>query len=596
MKEKIKILGIAPYEGMQSLMQQLAQKRSNIDLTVYVGDLNEGASIASKHTLQDFDVILSRGGTAELISSLSPIPVVEVQLSVYDILRAIKLAENYTDRYAIVGFPAITKNAQLLCDVLQYKIDIYTVHNVEEVQSTLQKLISEQCRLVLCDAVTNTHALSLGMQVILFTSGAESIESAFDQAVKTAETYQALVSKTEFFRTLLEDYLYHIFVYDEQGEMVYSSRNYLFSSAIMTAMKNYVPDILSKGDKKFYRDEGGLLVAVRGLKKVIHKQTYVAYYVNTRKVPLSLMKNGIRYFDREQAQQAMNPLYSSFFGIANPENPVQNELRKISQANDPVMILGEEGIQADQFAGLVYMQSKYQNKPLAIINCSQIRQNSWDFLVSHTNSPFSDTWTSIFIWKMELLTPEQSDQLLSIIQGLNLHKKNRMIFSCTLDKNGSIPESGKRIMNAISCLPLFIPPLRELKEGIPNLVSLAIMALNMQLATEVVGTEPEALQILQSYSWPQNYDQFFRVMKELVLTAEAPYLKASAVSRILLKEEPSPQNSISSNWPDLTKTMEEIQLEILCRVLSEESGNQSAAAKRLGISRSTLWRMLRKLP
>ena len=46
---------------------------------------------------------------------------------------------------------------------------------------------------------------------------------------------------------------------------------------------------------------------------------------------------------------------------------------------------------------------------------------------------------------------------------------------------------------------------------------------------------------------------------------------------------------------NLNRTLEEINLDILCRVLAEEGGNQSAAAKRLGISRTTLWRMLQKM-
>ena len=164
MDKKTKILGIAPYEGMKALMMRLAGQRDDIDLTVYVGDLEAGAEIASRHTFQDYDVILSRGGTAEMISSISPIPVVEIQLSVYDILRAIKLAENNNDRYAIVGFPGITKNARFLCDLLQYTIDIYTIHNPEEVQDTLTRLTTAGYRMVLCDVVTNSHAQRLGMR------------------------------------------------------------------------------------------------------------------------------------------------------------------------------------------------------------------------------------------------------------------------------------------------------------------------------------------------------------------------------------------------------------------------------------------------
>ena len=89
-QEKIRILGIAPYEGLKSVMQKMAADRNDIDLTVYVGDLQKGAELAQKNFHGNFDVIISRGGTAEMIGSLTDLPVIEITLSVYDVLRAIK--------------------------------------------------------------------------------------------------------------------------------------------------------------------------------------------------------------------------------------------------------------------------------------------------------------------------------------------------------------------------------------------------------------------------------------------------------------------------------------------------------------------------
>ena len=123
---KIKVLGIAPYEAMKTIMEKLARKRPQMDLDVYVGDLKKGVDIAQKYTQANYDVIISRGGTAEMIGKVTHIPVIEISLSVYDILRAMKLAENYSDKYAVVGFPGITGSAHLLCDLLQYKLDIVT--------------------------------------------------------------------------------------------------------------------------------------------------------------------------------------------------------------------------------------------------------------------------------------------------------------------------------------------------------------------------------------------------------------------------------------------------------------------------------------
>lgn len=591
MDKKTKILGIAPYEGMKSLMIRLADQREDIDLTVYVGDLEAGAEIASRHTLQDYDVILSRGGTAEMISSISPIPVIEIQLSVYDILRAIKLAENYNDRYAIVGFPGITKNARFLCDLLQYDIDIYTIHNQEEVYDTLTRLTMSGYRMVLCDVITNSQAQRLGMRSILFTSGSESIEAAFDQAVKTACTYEALISKAEFFRTLLEDYPYYVFVYDEQEELIYTSKEHDFSPSIMTAMKNYVPEILSEKSKKFYRDEGDLLVAVKGVRKLIYKQTFVVYYANTRKVPLSLIKNGVRYIDK---RQALEQYYSSFYGLTNPSGVYTPSLDQINQTGAPVMVLGEDGTGKEEMAAFIYSQGNFQNKPMAIIDCSRITDKGWQFLTEHTNSPFSDTETTIYIREIEFLSDKQFKELFSIIRDLNLYRQNHMIFSCTTHENEEINQNARLLMDHFNCLSFTLKPLRSNKEEIPNLANLYISNLNMQLAREIIGLEAEAFSLLKEYNWPGNYNQFKRIMTELFAVTDSSYIKAASLSRLLLREQPTavPGGGIPF---DLNRTLEEINLDVIRHVLAEEGGNQSQTAKRLGISRTTLWRMLQNI-
>ena len=144
MGEKIRILGIAPYEAMKTAMLRLAQNRSELELDVYVGDLHYGVEIVRHHMDEYYDAIISRGGTAELIEQVADVPVVEISLSVYDILRAMKLAENYKERYAIVGFPSITGSAHVLCDLLRYQIDIFTIHSGDEVLSTMEKISSWQ--------------------------------------------------------------------------------------------------------------------------------------------------------------------------------------------------------------------------------------------------------------------------------------------------------------------------------------------------------------------------------------------------------------------------------------------------------------------
>lgn len=100
------ILAIAPYEAMKDALLRAAESFPVLRLTAYTGDLEEGAEIVRQMGAEAYDAIISRGGTAELIRPVTELPVIEIPVSVYDVLRTIKLSENYTDQCAIVGFPA----------------------------------------------------------------------------------------------------------------------------------------------------------------------------------------------------------------------------------------------------------------------------------------------------------------------------------------------------------------------------------------------------------------------------------------------------------------------------------------------------------
>ena len=82
--QKTKILAVAPYEGMADILTDIAQSRDDIALTVQTGDLFTGRDIAMQLAHKNYDVIISRGGTAELIQSAVELPVIDISISVYD--------------------------------------------------------------------------------------------------------------------------------------------------------------------------------------------------------------------------------------------------------------------------------------------------------------------------------------------------------------------------------------------------------------------------------------------------------------------------------------------------------------------------------
>jgi DNA-binding NtrC family response regulator len=116
----------------------------------------------------------------------------------------------------------------------------------------------------------------------------------------------------------------------------------------------------------------------------------------------------------------------------------------------------------------------------------------------------------------------------------------------------------------------------------------------MELGRQVSGFEPEALNMMTRYNWPGNYTQFKHVLHELTILTPGPYISATDVAELLAQERkvyrrvPDPASAPSMSG----MTLSEICASVARQVLAENHGNQTQTARQLGISRTTLWRML----
>mgnify|MGYP002422731528 FL=1 len=173
-----------------------------------------------------------------------------------------------------------------------------------------------------------------------------------------------------------------------------------------------------------------------------------------------------------------------------------------------------------------------------------------------------------------------------------------MIFSCVCQPGEYTSAAGSLFMDKLCCLSLYLPPLRQMAERIPALVNQSLSYLNADMPRRIISVEPEAMALLQSFQWPHNYTQFRRVLGDLAVTAPRQVITAESVRELLRKERHmgvfSPHAENANAPLDLNRTLDEIDQDVAQRVVEETGGNQTAAAKRLGISRTTLWRLLQK--
>ena len=142
-------------------------------------------------------------------------------------------------------------------------------------------------------------------------------------------------------------------------------------------------------------------------------------------------------------------------------------------------------------------------------------------------------------------------------------------------------------------LKLSLPSLRERQEDIVKLSSLYLAQINTELGCQVIGFDEDAGELLRSFSWSGNNQQLVRVLRQLVLVVRDGLIHYKDLVQILRMEEHELAPDVREN--DFLKgTLDEINSRVIMAVLVQENMSRTRTIERLGISRSTLWRVLKR--
>jgi DNA-binding NtrC family response regulator len=136
----------------------------------------------------------------------------------------------------------------------------------------------------------------------------------------------------------------------------------------------------------------------------------------------------------------------------------------------------------------------------------------------------------------------------------------------------------------INVIPIHLPPLRERLEDVPLLVAAFTERLRERTGKKITGLSPEAMERFTSYSWPGN-------VRELKSALEYAFVIAEKGS-IVLEQLPHPLVSEPIRHSSRSKESEEKVA--LIEALRKSNGNQSEAARILGVNRVTVWNRMRK--
>lgn len=599
MGKKVRILGIAPYEAMQKTMIRAACTRDDIEVTALVGNMEDGANIVRQYENDNFDAIVSRGGTLLEIKKVTRKPVFEVPISYFDLLNVIKLVEHYVGKIAIITYPNIANSAKALCAILHYDYKIFETNSRRDAKNTVQNLKEKGYSLIIGDAVSVFYAREQGIQAILLTSGRDSINKAYNDAVRVCTYYAQLKKEHSILESHLRIRNERIIALDEAKNLVYQSNPYEKKSLI-TLCRNMVSSLKNEKKPVIHKKVQNCLYMITGESCLIGDSLYYLFVIEQSQLKIQFVPDlsSVEVYNRDDylAQNAIHGNTMLFCGIGHSE--FEKRCDALAKSDASLLIIAESGTGKERLAQQLYMNSGRTQCPFYVVNCSLLSQKDLDYLLYEKRSPFYAFNGTVFFKNIQNVKNSLFDKLVEGLEHVTRMRKSRLIFSYEINTTHNDVKTNmyhyEMLKEHLGCMEIRLPPLRKCLEDIPNMSILYIHQQNRASDKSIVGLEPEAIEVLQGYSWPHNIKQLERILHEAILMTDSPWISAKTIRQLLSEDKSALPMVPDGTQINIKQPLTGILYDVVLQVLAEENMNQSSTAKRLGIGRTTLWRILKR--
>lgn len=306
------------------------------------------------------------------------------------------------------------------------------------------------------------------------------------------------------------------------------------------------------------------------------------------------------------------------YGFENIIGHSKNLLRvldmaaRVAQHDSTVLIHGETGTGKELLARAIHANSRRRTHPFVTINCGAIPKDLIEaelfgysrgaFTGANANKPgkveLADGGT-LFLDEIGELPLESQVKLLRLIQQGEVERVgatspkiiNVRIVAATNRNLQAMVEDGtfrEDLFYRLAVVPLYLPPLRERKEDIPEIAEHLFQKMKSEHGMKNMRIAPAVIARLSAHRWPGNVRELENMVERMLVLSNGEQITEDDLPEELRADAQTPQNSsILLELPDEGISLEAVERELLLRALEKASGNQSKAARYLDISRRT---------
>ncbi len=305
-----------------------------------------------------------------------------------------------------------------------------------------------------------------------------------------------------------------------------------------------------------------------------------------------------------------------FYGIIGKSPVMQkviNVVQKAAQSDAPVIIYGESGTGKELVARAIHLLGRRKDGPFVQFNCAALNEALLESeLFGHIKGAFTGAYRhrrgrfeaahggDIFLDEIGDLPPSIQVKLLRVLESKQFERVGdhqsiavdvRIITATNKNLEELIARKTFRedLFFRINVVPIHLPPLRDRQDDIPLLVNTFIHRLQIKSQKQITGLDQKAMDLFMTYPWPGNVRELKSAIEFAFVITEkgliTPQHLPPQIAKNIKVEE------INSNFSDHHKLAEK---EALIEALRQSKGNQSQAARILGINRVTVWNRMKK--
>jgi len=627
-----RVLITSPYPDFTKLTEDICRELS-VEPVIIEAVLEDAVQKVLKITGRDeIEVVVSRGGTAAALKNNVSVPVITAEASDYDILQALWEAKNISSKIAFLGSYYHQGGYEFKKPekILGINIKQYLYRNYEELENMVLRAYEDGMEVVVGGGQPAVNmAKAMGMRGILIYSSRRSIVQAIERAKEVIRIRRHDRKYTQRLRTVVNSVEEAVILVDEQERVMFINRvaERILGLDNRVVMNKQIKELNNLWLAGVYKDGtpcDGHLQELDNTKVVVNR-----YPVNSKNENFGVVVTFQELTRLQQLEQkTRREIYHkglvarfSFDDVIGESRAIREAIetaKKYGHTDSTVLITGETGTGKELMAQGIHNISSRKEGPFVAVNCAALPENLLEselfgyeegaftgakkggklglFELAHGGTIFLDEIGKIpFSLQGRLLRVLQEKEVMRLGGSKVIPVNVRVIAATNLELSDAVQKGDFRadLYYRLNVLKLKLPPLREREGDIELLTNHFISSFNEKFRKNVKYIPKEIRDWINQYQWPGNVRELENFIERLVVLSNGQSLNKNLVCKIIENADEGILLSASKDCITVQiGTLEEMEKEIIKKMDKRLGFKKNKLAKKLGVSRTTLWKKL----